>query len=143
MNDTAHPQKLAEGCAAAMLERDLTSNSLGMTLKMVSPGKASMQMTVRGDMVNGHGICHGGIIFTLADSTFAFACNTYDQLTVAASAEINFVNAVKAGEVLTTTATETFRKGRNGIYDILVTNQAGETVAVFRGKSRSLKATIL
>lgn len=143
MDQLDEAQRLAQQCADAMLARDTASSTLGMALASIAPGMSTMTMTVREDMVNGHGICHGGFIFTFADSAFAFACNSYDQLTVAAAADISFLRPVKAGETLTAVAREVFRKGRNGIYDILVTNQAGETVAVFRGKSRTLDQTIL
>jgi acyl-CoA thioesterase len=136
-------QELAAACAKKMLAEDGASNGLGMELVSVEPGRAVMTMKVRDDMVNGHGICHGGFIFTFADSTFAFACNTYNQLTVAASAEISFLSPVMAGEHLTARGEEIYRKGRNGIYDILVTRENGETVAAFRGKSRSLNNSII
>lgn len=136
-------QELAERCAAAMLERDRASTGLGMKLQSVGPGRAVLHMPVREDMANGHGMCHGGYIFTLADSAFAFACNSYNQLTVAASAEISFVSPAAAGDTLVATAQEAFRKGRNGIYDIEVTRQDGETVALFRGKSRTLNDTVV
>ncbi len=141
MSDDA--QKLAEACAKKMLQYDDTSNGLGMKLISIAPGKATMTMQVRDDMVNGHGTCHGGYIFTFADSTFAFSCNTYNQLTVAASAEISFLSPVHAGDTLTAHGEEVYRKGRNGIYDIQVTRKDGELVAAFRGKSRSLKDTII
>ena len=136
-------QELAEACARKMLEEDDASNGLGMKLISVEPGRAVLTMKVRDDMVNGHGICHGGFIFTFADSAFAFACNTYNMLTVAASAEISFLSPVQAGELLSAEGKEVYRKGRNGIYDILVTRENGETVAAFRGKSRSLNKSII
>jgi acyl-CoA thioesterase len=136
-------QNLAERCAAAMLKRDSASRGLGMTVQSVAPGQAVLQMKVRNDMANGHGICHGGFVFLLADSAFAFACNSYDKLTVAASADISFVNPVKTGELLTATAQEVFLRGRSGVYDIRVTREDGETVALFRGKSRTLNDTVL
>jgi len=98
-----------------------------------------MTMTVRPDMLNGHRICHGGFIFALADSTFAFACNTYNQLTVAQQNQITYLNPGKAGEVLTARADEVSRTGRSGIYDVTVTGEDGRTVALFRGLSRTVK----
>ena len=142
MPDDAVAQELAEACAAAMWEEDAASQGLGMHLVAVAPGSAVLTMTVRGDMVNGHGICHGGYIFTVADSAFAFACNTYDEVTVAAAADITFVRAAKLGDELTASGSEQVRYGRSGIYDIIVTDQDGEMVAVFRGRSRTIGGSI-
>lgn len=136
-------QQLAEKCAAAMLEEDRASRGLGMNVRAVSPGRADLEMTVTDNMVNGHNICHGGMIFTLADSAFAFACNTYNQVTVAASAEISFLRPAKLGDRLTAVAREVWREGRNGIYDTTVTDQSGETIAEFRGKSRAIRGTLV
>ena len=136
-------QDLAERAAAAMFAEDRASRGLGMEIASVAPGKAVLTMTVREDMVNGHGICHGGFIFLLADSSFAFACNSYNLSTVAAHADISFVKAASAGDTLTASARETFRAGRNGIYDIEVTDQTGAVVAHFRGKSRTIKGTVI
>ena len=142
MPDDAAAQELAEACAAAMWDEDAASQGLGMHLVAVAPGSAVLTMTVRDDMVNGHGICHGGYIFTVADSAFAFACNTYDQVTVAAAADITFVRAAKLGDELTASGSEQVRYGRSGIYDIIVTDQDGEMVAVFRGRSRTIGGSI-
>ncbi len=142
MPDDAAAQELAEACADAMWEEDAASQGLGMHLVAVAPGSAVLTMTVREDMVNGHGICHGGYIFTVADSAFAFACNTYDQVTVAAAADITFVRAAKLGDELTASGSEQVRYGRSGIYDIIVTDQDGEMVAVFRGRSRTIGGSI-
>ncbi|AAU47178.1 hydroxyphenylacetyl-CoA thioesterase PaaI [Burkholderia mallei] len=101
------------------------------------------RMPVRGDFLNGHQICHGGLVFTLADSTFAFACNSYNINTVAAGCSIEFLRPVAGGDVLTAEATEQTLNGRHGIYDIRVTNRAGETVAMFRGKSTQIKGTVI
>ena len=116
---------------------DPSSRGLGMTLDHVAPGLARMSMTVRPDMVNGHGLCHGGFIFTLADSTFAFACNTYNERTVAQHCAITYLNPARRGMVLTAIATERSRAGRSGIYDVTVTAEA-TVIAEFRGHSRSL-----
>ncbi len=132
------PQELAEACAAAMWQDDQASPALGMRLERVAPGGATMTMEVGASMVNGHGICHGGFIFTLADSTFAFACNTYGERVVAAGATISFLRPAKLGMVLRAVASERARAGRSGIYDISVTDAAGVAIAEFRGQSRGL-----
>jgi len=128
---------LAWRVASEMLEHDLASRSLGMVLDACSTGSARMKMTVRPDMVNGHGICHGGLIFALADSTFAFACNSYNSLTVAQGADINFVAPAHMGDVLVAQATEVAKGPRSGVYDIEVRLEGGEVVALFRGRSRT------
>ncbi|HRJ68322.1 MAG TPA: hydroxyphenylacetyl-CoA thioesterase PaaI [Beijerinckiaceae bacterium] len=131
--------ELARACADAMWAEDKASRTLGMALGAVSAGRAVLTMPVTETMVNGHGICHGGYIFTLADSAFAFACNTYNARTVAQSCAITYIAAARLGDVLTATGTEVSRTGRSGIYDIAVQNQAGATIAVFRGNSRTIK----
>ena len=143
MDEHDNAQALAERAAAAMFDSDRASRSLGMQLVSISPGEATMTMTVREDMLNGHGICHGGFMFLLADSTFAFACNSHNRSTVAAHADISFVKAVALNDVLTARGSETFREGRNGIYDIVVTDQDGATVAHFRGKSRTISGSVV
>jgi acyl-CoA thioesterase len=143
MSKPLEPQALAEACAAAMWARDRASAGLGMTIERVAPGEAVLAMTVRGDMVNGHDMCHGGFIFTLADSAFAFACNSYNVTTVAASCDIVFLKAARAGDRLTATAREVHREGRNGIYDIAVTDQTGAAIAQFRGKSRTIGGPVI
>lgn len=134
---------LAQSVAQAMFEADACSRGLGMELLEVRPGYARLRMPVRQDFLNGHQICHGGLIFTLADSTFAFACNTYNINTVAAGCSIEFLRPVPAGDVLTAEAEERVLNGRHGIYDIRITNRAGETVAMFRGKSAQIKGTVI
>ena len=140
---SAHdPEDVARRSAAAMWADDRASQALGMTLESVGPGTATLRMTVREDMVNGHGIGHGGLTFTLADSAFAFACNSYDRRTVAARAEIRFQAPTRIGDVLVATAVERERDGRDGVYDVLVT--AGEqVVAVFTGRSREIGGTVV
>jgi acyl-CoA thioesterase len=135
--DTAAPeaQRIAERAVQALHERDRASQALGMRVVAVRPGWARLTMTVRADMVNGHDVCHGGMVFALADSAFAFACNTYNETTVAAAAAIDFLAAVRAGDELTAEAAELWRTRRNGIYEISVSNQRGERVALFRGRS--------
>ena len=136
-------QTLAEKVAAAMFSRDRASQGLGMRIAHVAPGRAELTMTVRADMVNGHAICHGGFVFTLADSTFAFACNSYNANTVAAGCSIEFLAPSREGDVLTATARERAQEGRSGIYDIDVANQHGATIAVFRGKSARIKGHVI
>ena len=134
---------VARRCAERMYAEDLASQSLDIVITDVAPGTAIASMTVRADMVNGHGICHGGFVFTLADTAFAFACNTYDDVTVAAGADITFLRPVKAGTDLVATAVELSRRGRSGLYDVTVRDSEGESVAEFRGRSRSLGRPLL
>ena len=136
------PQCVAEASARAMYEQDRASQALGMRVLEVRPGYARLAMKVRDDMVNGHRICHGGLIFTLADSAFAFACNTYDVVTVAAAGTIEFLLAANLGDELTATAEERTRSKRNGLYDVSVHNQRGECVALFRGRSHQVGGSI-
>jgi acyl-CoA thioesterase len=131
------PEEIARGSAEAMWADDRASRALGMSIDEIAPGRATLRMTVREDMVNGHDIGHGGLTFTLADSAFAFACNSYNRRTVAASAEIRFRAPTRAGDVLVATAVERERDGRDGTYDVTVT--VGETVvATFVGRSREV-----
>jgi acyl-CoA thioesterase len=134
---------LARRCAERMYADDIASQALGITISDVRPGAATASMPVRDDMVNGHGICHGGYVFTLADTAFAFACNTYDDVTVAAGADVSFLEPVHAGTVLVATATEVARRGRSGLYDVRVRDSDGAVVAEFRGRSRSLGRPLL
>lgn len=138
-----NPNEVARACADAMMESDAASRGLGIEVCDVGPGTSTLSMHVRDDMVNGHGICHGGFIFLLADSAFAFACNAYDERTVAASCDISFVNPASRDNVLTARVTETYRQGRNGIYDAVVTDQNNKVIAIFRGKSRTIGGKII
>ncbi len=140
MHKTA--QQLAEAAAAAMHARDRASHALGMKLLAVGPGRASMQMTVRADMANVHDTCHGGLIYTLADSTFAYACNSYNRNAVAVTCVIEYMRPAFVGDVLTAAGQEQGLEGRNGVYDIRVENQKGELVALFRGKSTQIKGEV-
>jgi len=133
------PQALAESVAQRMFADDAASRALGMTIAAVGPGTARVTMTVRADMLNGFAICHGGLITALADSAFAFACNSYNQLTVAAGIAVDLLAPSHLGDQLAADAQEIFRRGRNGIYDIAVTNQRGEVVATMRGRSHTIK----
>lgn len=133
------PQALAERVRDGMFANDSASQGLGMRFEAVGPGYAKMSMTVREDMLNGFRICHGGFITTLADSAFAFSCNSYNEQTVASGVSIDFVAPGRPGDVLTAEASEVFVAGRTGVYDIVVTNQNKELIAVMRGKSYRLK----
>ncbi len=129
------PQALAEAARREMWENDHASRALGMVIEEVRPGYARLSMKVRRDMVNGHDICHGGMIFTLADSTFAFACNSHNHVTVAQGCTIEFLAPGKLGDHLTAIGEERHLAGKTGVYDIRVTNQDGKPIALFRGKS--------
>jgi acyl-CoA thioesterase len=141
--DTLDPDALARAAAQAMYDDDACSRALGMELVEVRAGYARLRMPVRADFLNGHRICHGGLIFTLADSTFAFACNSYNANTVAAGCSIEYLRPVHGDDMLTAEAVEQTLVGRHGIYDIRVTNRAGETVAMFRGKSARIQGTVI
>lgn len=133
------PQQVAEATRDAMWKDDRASKALGMSVVAVGPGTATVVMTVREDMLNGHDICHGGLVTTLADSAFAFACNAYNEVTVASGFDVNLLAAARLGDVLTASAVEVSKSGRTGVYDITVTNQRGERVAAFRGRSYTMK----
>ncbi len=135
-------ENLPSRVAAAMWADDTASAMLGMRLIDVGTGTARLEMTVRDDMVNGHGIAHGGFVFTLADSAFAFACNSRNQITVAQACDIVFVAAAQRGDVLVAEARERTSYGRNGIYDVTV-RRGDEVVAEFRGRSRQLSGTVI
>jgi len=126
-----------------MYARDPASQSLGMTLDAIAPGYARMSMPVRADMLNGHASCHGGFIFTLADSAFAFACNSHNHVTVGAGCSIDYLSPGRESDVLTATASEQTLAGKTGIYDVTVTNQDGRTIALFRGKSHRISGEVL
>ena len=139
----ADAQAQAEAIGRELYARDAASQALGIALEEIRPGYARMKMTVRADMVNGHDLAHGGLIFTLADSTFAFACNSHNHVTVAQGATIEFLAPGRLGDVLTAEGRERHSSGRTGVYDIAVTNQDGRTIALFRGKSFRLGTHIL
>lgn len=132
-------QQIAEATRAAMWANDRTSKALGMQVLAVGPGSATLTMTVREDMLNGHDLCHGGLVATLADSAFAYACNTHNDVTVASGFDINLLAAARLGDTLTATAHEVNKAGRTGVYDVAVSNQRGEAVAAFRGRSHTFK----
>ena len=129
------PQALAELAGKTMYERDPASQALGMTLDAIRPGFARMRMRVREDMLNGHGTCHGGYIFMLADSAFAFACNSHNFNTVGAGCTIDYLAPGRVGDVLVAEAVEQALAGKTGVYDVVVTDQDGRKIALFRGKS--------
>jgi acyl-CoA thioesterase len=133
------PQEVAEAVRDGMVAADRATQALGMQILAVGPGSATASMSVREDMLNGHDICHGGLIATLADSTFAFACNSYNELTVASSFAVDFVAPARLGDLLTARCVEVSKAGRTGVYDVEVSNQRGERVAVFRGRSYTVK----
>ena len=137
------PQQIAEASRDAMWANDHASKALGMLVLTVGPGTATLAMTVRDDMLNGHDTCHGGLVATLADSVFGFACNSYNEVTVASGFDINFMAPARLGDVLTARAIEVSKAGRTGVYDIAVTNQRGEAVAAFRGRSYTIKGKAL
>jgi acyl-CoA thioesterase len=136
------PDQLARACADTMWKDDHASQGLGMEILDIKPGHAKLAMTIKPNMVNGHGIAHGGFIFTLADSAFAFACNSHNQRTVAAHGNISFIKPGKLGDRLVATAKEISRSGRSGIYDISVSAD-GVTIAELRGHSRTIGGALV
>ncbi len=138
----AQAQALAELAGRTMFERDPASQALGMVLDDIRPGYARMTMTVRADMLNGHATCHGGYIFMLADSAFAFACNSHNLSTVGAGCTIDYLAPGRAGDVLVAEATEQALQGKTGVYDVTVKTADGRTIALFRGKSHRISGTV-
>lgn len=136
------PQQTADRVRVGLFANDRASKAMGMQVLDVTPGQATVSMTVRPDMLNGHDTCHGGIIATLADSAFAFACNSHGELTVASGFSIDLVAPARLGDVLTARCTEVFRAGRTGVYDTDVSNQRAERIAVFRGRSHTIKGKL-
>ncbi|MES1928932.1 phenylacetic acid degradation protein [Salinisphaera dokdonensis CL-ES53] len=137
------PQALADRVGEAMLARDAASRMLGMQVEAMAPGYARVSMPVRDDMVNGHQTCHGGLIFSLADSAFAFACNSGNQNTVGAACNVDYLRPAFIGDVLTAEAEQRSRSGRTGVYDVTVRNQNDETVVLFRGRSHQVRGEVL
>jgi acyl-CoA thioesterase len=143
-NLSTDPHKLASAVAMTMWSVDVASkDTMHMKLITAEPGRAVIEMQVRELHLNGHQICHGGFIFTLADSTFAFACNSYNKVAVAAGCSIEFLKPAHLGDVLTCEGVEQTLSGRHGIYDMRVTNQKGETIAMFRGKSAQIAGAVI
>ncbi|CAG0911886.1 unnamed protein product [Cyprideis torosa] len=135
------PQDRARRSAEAMWRTDSASQGMGMTIDEIAPGRAVLSMTVQEHHLNGHRICHGGFIFTLADSAFAFACNSYNQTTVAQENQITFLSPAKEGEQLTARCEESAKTGRSGVYDVVVTGSDGRKIALMRGLSRTIQGT--
>ena len=133
------PQQTAEFVRDRMFAGDHVSRGMGMQVLEISPGHAVLTMTVRADMLNSHEMCHGGLIATFADSAFAFACNSYNELTVASSFSVDLIAPGRLGDVLSARCAEVSKAGRTGVYETVVANQRGERVAVFRGRSYTLK----
>lgn len=136
---TMTPQQTAEFVRDGMYAQDHAVRALGIEITDIAPGRATAVMTVRRDMVNGFAICHGGLVATLADTAFAYGCNSYNEMTVASGFDVDLFAASREGDVLTAVAEEVHQAGRTGVYDILVTNQRGERIAVFRGRSYRMK----
>lgn len=136
-------QEMAELTAAAMFASDVASRGLDMQIQHVAEGMATLSMRIKPSMLNGHQTCHGGYLFTLADSAFAFACNSRNQVTVAAGCSIEFLLPGREGDVITVTATEQSLSGRTGIYDARLINQHGQLIALFRGKSHKLNGEVV
>jgi acyl-CoA thioesterase len=137
------PQVLAQAAADAMWARDNASSSLGMQIQEVRPGYARLTMAIRADMLNGHASCHGGFIFALADSAFAFSCNSRNLITVASGCSIDYLAPGKLGDMLTAEAIEQSLAGRTGVYDVTVSNQSGRRIALFRGKSYRVAGEVI
>lgn len=135
--------KTAQQCAETMLANDRSSQAMGISIEIVEPGKAIARMRVRADMLNGFAVIHGGLTFALADTAFAFACNSYDQQSFAAAAQIEFLRPAVVTDVLTATASEDYRGRRSGYYTVEVRNQRDELVALFRGRSASSRKPVI
>jgi len=142
-HDAEGRQGIAERASQALYDGDRASQMLGMKIESCGPGQATVSMRIRPDMVNGHRICHGGLIFALADSAFAFACNSHGDNTVAAGAAIEFLAPGMEGDLLRAVAQERWRAGKAGIYEIEVRNQRDETVALFRGRSHQIAGRLI
>lgn len=140
---TQDPQALAEAVAQAMWASDHAAQALGIRIESVGPGQSSLLMDVRQDMLNGHGMCHGGMIFSLADTAFAYACNAYNQTTVASACAIDFLAPARKGETLRAIASERSLAGRTGVYDITVQDTTGRQIALFRGKSYRIAGEVI
>ena len=143
VEQTQDPQALAEAVAQAMWSRDHAAQALGIRIESVGPGQSSLLMDVRQDMLNGHGMCHGGMIFSLADTAFAYACNAYNQTTVASACAIDYLAPARKGETLRAIASERSLARRTGVYDILVQDTTGRQIALFRGKSYRIAGEVI
>jgi acyl-CoA thioesterase len=143
MRGARSSQQIAEACGVRLYEMDRAAQALGIVLDEIAPGRSRTSMTVREDMGNSHGICHGGMIFSLADCAFAYSCNSRNRKTVAAGATIDYLSAARPGDRLTAVAEERALTGRTGIYDVRVVDQNGELIAFFRGRSRRVAGAVL
>jgi acyl-CoA thioesterase len=139
---TMNPDEIAKRCAEIMWPDDQAARGLGISIIAVGPGSATLSMPVRADMVNSHGTCHGGFIFAVADSTFAYACNSFNHRTVAAGVDINFLAPAHLDDILTASGHARHQGGRSGVYDIEVSNQDGKLVAIFRGRAARIKGQL-
>ncbi len=142
-SETMTPDQLARACADAMWVEDTAARNLNVRLGEIGSGTAEVSMEVTDFMANGHGTCHGGYLFTLADTAFAYACNGHNEATVAMHCSITFLTPAMRGDVLSAAAREVTRAGRNGLYDVTIHNQDGVRIAEFRGQSRTVKGTWL
>lgn len=139
MNTTLTPQQTAEHVRDGMFARDKAAKGLAMRITHMAPGQATIEMAVRDDMLNGFDICHGGYITTLGDTAFAYACNSYNEMTVASGLSVDFVAPGKPGDTLIAEAREISQAGRTGVYDVHIRNHKGEAIALFRGRSYRMK----
>ncbi|MEY4750331.1 MAG: hydroxyphenylacetyl-CoA thioesterase PaaI [Pseudomonadota bacterium] len=137
--NAAAAQRIAEGVRAGMYANDRAVQALGMAITEIAPGRATVTMTVRADMLNGFAIIHGGLVATLADTAFAYACNSYNEMTVASGFSVDLMAPAHEGDVLTAVAHEVQQAGRTGVYDVVVSKQNGQQIGVFRGRSYRLK----
>jgi len=135
--------ELALACAEAMYERDRASQALGIRIVEVKAGFASLKMDIRADMLNGHAICHGGFIFTLADTAFAYACNSRNEVALAQTCDIDFIQAAREHDQLQAVAEERSRRGRSGLYDVKISKDDGELIAHFRGRCRQVQGEVI
>jgi acyl-CoA thioesterase len=142
-DDPGDRQATAEAVRAQMYRRDRAAQALGITVEAIAPGSATCRMAVRDDMLNGHATCHGGLIFTLADTAFAYACNAGNRATVALSCQVTFIAPARQGDVLTASAREQSRTGRTGVYDVEVSRADGAIVALFRGQAYEIRGAIV
>jgi acyl-CoA thioesterase len=140
---TRTAQDLAQATCEAMFKNDYMAQHMGIKITQIAPGFATGTMTITKEMLNGHGMTHGGATFSLADTVFAYACNTYNKNTVASGCDITYSGPSHEGDVLTAVANETLLMGRSGIYDITISKQDGTVVALFRGRSRTIKGELV
>ncbi len=143
MKGAPSPQQIAEACGARLHQQDRSAGALGVALDEIAPGSSRVSMTVQDDMVNSHGTCHGGVIFSLADCAFEYACNSRNQKTVAAGASIDYISPAHLGDRLTAIAEERALAGRTGIYDVRVVDRDGKLIACFRGRSHRVAGEVL